>query len=66
VSDLVTFIVPHRIVNGIIFVAPVWMGRPEFAAAGVGVAATLGWLGVEIRWRLPPLGIRWPVYRREE
>jgi len=63
-SDVVTALVPSRIVNGVIFVSPVWMGRPEFAAALVGIGALLTWVGFELRWRLPDVGIRWPVYRR--
>jgi hypothetical protein len=65
-SDVVTAVVPARIVNGVIFVSPVWMGRPEFAAAVVGLAALVSWAGLEVWWRLPPLGVRWPLYRTDE
>ena len=63
-SDVVTFLVPSRVVNGVIFISPVWMGRPEFATALLGIGAALTWMGFELRWRLPDLGFRWPVYRR--
>ncbi|WP_436902193.1 aryl-sulfate sulfotransferase [Halovenus halobia] len=58
-------LLPHRIVNGIYFVMPVWFGAPQFAAAGLGLFAGLGWLGAELRWQLRDAGVRFrlPVYR---
>ncbi|MFT4964335.1 MAG: hypothetical protein ACI9PP_001615, partial [Halobacteriales archaeon] len=37
----------------------------QFFAAGMGLLATLWWLGLELRWRIleSAIGIRWPVYR---
>jgi len=65
-SDLVTAPIPPWIVNGAIYLSPVWVGRTEFFAAAVGLPAALTWLGVEAKWRLPPLGLRWPVYREDD
>ncbi|MFC7142142.1 arylsulfotransferase family protein [Halosimplex aquaticum] len=64
-SDLVSLVVPSRVVNGVIFLSPVWMGRPEFAAALLGIGTVLAWVGAEVRWRLPEFGVRWPVYREK-
>ena len=65
-AGLVQSIVPHRVYNAILFVSPAWMGRPEFAAAAVGILAGLSWIGLEIAWRLHDagVGVRSPVYRR--
>lgn len=65
IGDTVTGPLPSQWVNGAIYVAPVWMGRPQFFVAGMGLLATLWWLGLELRWRLleSAIGIRWPVYR---
>ena len=57
-------LVPSWVVNGVLYVAPIWMGRPQFAALAVGGLTILVWLALEVRWRLPPLGLRWPIYRR--
>ncbi len=64
--DLVTFVVPSRVVNAAIFVAPVWMGAPQFFATFVGIVATLSWIGFELKWWLPELELRSPVARKEE
>lgn len=66
-SELIEFILPHRVFNGILYAAPAWMGRPQFAAAIVGILTTITWGGVEIRWRLDSLGIgiRSPVFRKD-
>jgi len=67
-SAAVQAVLPHRVFNAILFVAPVWMDRPEFAAATVGVLAGLAWVGAELRWRFDTrgFGVRWPVYRRDD
>ncbi len=62
----VEFLFPPWVVNGIIYVAPVWMGKPQFLAAGVGVLTLLGWAGAEVWWRLPPMEFRRPVVRVDE
>jgi hypothetical protein len=60
-------LLPHRIVNGIYFAMPVWFGAPQFAAAGFGLLAGLGWFGAELRWQLRDRGVRFrlPVYRKD-
>ncbi|MEF8915076.1 aryl-sulfate sulfotransferase [Natronomonas sp.] len=58
-------VVPHRVINGVLYVGPAWMGRVEFFAVGVGALVALGWLGAEIRWRFPAISIRSPFYRKE-
>lgn len=65
-GDLVVALLPSRLVNATIFVAPVWMGRLQFLAATIGLVSGLTWLGLEVRWRLPAIGIgvRSPVYRK--
>jgi hypothetical protein len=65
-GDLLSLIVPPQVVNGVFYVAPVWMGRPELFAASVGLLSALSWGAVELRWRLPGYGLRWPVYRRDD
>jgi hypothetical protein len=64
-SELVTGLLPHRWVNAAIYVAPVWMGRPQFFAVGVALAVGVAWPVTELRWWLPPLEWRSPVVRRE-
>ena len=58
-------LLPHRVVNGIYFVMPVWFEAPQFAASGLGLFAGLGWLGAELRWKLRDAGVRFrlPVYQ---
>jgi hypothetical protein len=64
-SDGVTAPLPSRWVNAVIYVAPVWMGRPQFFAAGIGLFAALLLLCLEARIRIQRagVGVRWPVYR---
>jgi hypothetical protein len=58
-------VVPNRVINGILYVGPAWMGRPEFFAVGVGAIVGLGWLGAELKWRFPAISVRSPFYRRD-
>jgi hypothetical protein len=64
-SGVVEVILPSWLVNAAIFVAPVWMGRLQFAAAGAGLMTILVWAGLEIRWRFPDVDVRSPLYRKE-
>jgi len=64
-AGLIISLIPHRVVNAAIYVAPVWMGRPQFLAAGVAVVVGIAWPLAELRWRLPPMGLRSPVYWTE-
>ena len=61
-------LVSHRIANAIYFVAPVWFGPAEFAAAAVIVIVSLLWLSLEGRWRFRDAGIRFrlPVTREPD
>jgi hypothetical protein len=63
-SGAVKAVVPSRVVNAAIYLAPTWMGRTQFFAAGVGLVAGLAWVALELRWRFPQVGFRWPVYRK--
>ncbi|MFT4892175.1 MAG: hypothetical protein ACI9YT_003116, partial [Halobacteriales archaeon] len=65
-ADVLTAPLPSRWVNAAIYLAPVWMGRLQFFAAGVGLFAVLSWIGLELSWRLGDagVGLRWPVYRK--
>jgi len=65
-AKLLRQVVPPRWLNAAYYVAPVWMGIPEAAATVLGLAALLTWLVLELRWRLPPVGLRLPVYRQSE
>jgi hypothetical protein len=60
-------ILPHRVFNGVLYVSPAWMGRPEFAAAGLACLTALAWGGAELRWLLRDsrFGVRSPLYRRD-
>lgn len=64
-SAAVHAVVPHRVVNGILYVGPAWMGRLEFFAVGVGAIVGLGWLVAELKWRFPAISVRSPFYRKE-
>jgi hypothetical protein len=64
-SGVVEWIVPSRIHNAVVYIAPVWMGRPQFLAALVGLGTLLTWGAVELRWWLPPLELGWPVTRSD-
>jgi hypothetical protein len=57
---------PEWVLNGVFYVAPVWMGGAQFLAALVGLLTVLAWAGIEVWWRLPPLAVRTPLYRTEE
>lgn len=65
IGAFVVSFIPFRVYNAILFISPVWMGNPEFAAVGVIILTGLVWLGLELGWRLRDAGIRAqpPVYR---
>ncbi|MHB9288749.1 arylsulfotransferase family protein [Halobacteriales archaeon Cl-PHB] len=63
---LVESIFPPWVVNGVIYVAPVWMGKPQFVAVAVGLVTLLAWAGAEVWWRLPPMHLRTPVVRADD
>ncbi|SFT00903.1 Arylsulfotransferase (ASST) [Halostagnicola kamekurae] len=56
-GEMAESILPHRIYNALIFVAPVWVGEREAAAIGVGVLAALTWIGLEAVWRIRDAGV---------
>jgi hypothetical protein len=62
-GDVVTDLLPHWFVNGVLFVSPVWMESPQFFALGTALGAGLTWLALEGRWWLSERGVRlrWPV-----
>ncbi|QLD88073.1 aryl-sulfate sulfotransferase [Natronomonas salina] len=57
---------PSRLVNGVIYISPVWMGRPQFLAAGASLVSLLVLAGLELRWRFPDVEVRSPFYRDRE
>ncbi|WP_129112724.1 arylsulfotransferase family protein [Halegenticoccus tardaugens] len=65
---LAKLIVPPRVANAIVYVAPTWMGRPEFAAVGVAVLTGIAWAALELRWRGfdRGIGLQSPFYRKDE
>ncbi|MFC6769196.1 arylsulfotransferase family protein [Natrinema soli] len=67
-GGIVESILPHRIYNALIFVAPVWIGKTAAAAIAVGLLSGLTWAGLEIRWKLRDAGIwfRFPVSRERK
>ncbi|PGF16910.1 arylsulfotransferase (asst) [Natrinema sp. CBA1119] len=67
-GGVVESILPHRVYNALIFVAPVWVGETAAAAIAVGLLSGLTWAGLEIRWKLRDAGIRFrlPVSRERE
>ncbi|GAB3670369.1 arylsulfotransferase family protein [Halopiger thermotolerans] len=67
VGGVVESILPHRIYNALIFVAPVWVGKAEAAAIAIGLLSGLAWAGLEVAWRLRDAGVsfRLPVTREQ-
>ncbi len=67
-GGLVESVLPHRLYNALIFVAPVWVGKTEAVAVAGGVLTGLCWAGLEVRWRLRDagIGLRSPVARDRE
>jgi hypothetical protein len=63
-SDAVLGLLPSRLVNGVLYVSPVWMGRREFFFATLAGLAAVAWAVTEAKWRLPPIGVRSPLYFR--
>ncbi|PSP60257.1 arylsulfotransferase (asst) [Halobacteriales archaeon QH_8_67_36] len=63
-GKLLRRVVPSRWLNAAYYVAPVWVGVPEAAATALGLLSLFVWALLELRWRLPPFGLRLPVYRR--
>uniref|UniRef100_A0A7D6CTP2 Aryl-sulfate sulfotransferase n=1 Tax=Natrinema zhouii TaxID=1710539 RepID=A0A7D6CTP2_9EURY len=65
-GDLLESILPHRVYNGLLFATPVWMGATEFAAVAIALLTGLTWIGLETRWKLRDVGVRFrlPVYRQ--
>lgn len=66
IGGFIESLLPHRIHNAILFISPVWMHTPHFAAIGAGVLTSIAWIGSEIAWKLRDAGIRarLPVYRK--
>ncbi len=66
VGTFVESLLPHRIHNAILFISPVWMTTPHFAAVGAAILTALAWVGTELTWQLRDAGIgaRLPVYRK--
>jgi len=67
-ASVVRAVLPHRVVNGILYVTPAWMGASEFSAAVAGLLAVVAWTGLELRWLIGGFGVglRSPVFRRGE
>ncbi len=57
---------PPWFVNGIIYLSPVWMGRPQFFAVACGFLTAILWSAVELRWYGLPIRIRSPIYRSDQ
>ncbi|OAQ52100.1 arylsulfotransferase (asst) [Natrinema mahii] len=68
VGGVVESVLPHRVYNAAIFVAPVWVGKTEAVAIAGGVLTGSCWAVLEARWRLRDAGIgfRSPVARDRE
>lgn len=67
-DDLLQWLLPHRIYNGLLFATPVWMAGSEFTVVAIALLSGLSWIGLEIRWRLRDVGVRFrsPIYRRDD
>ena len=65
-SGAVKRLASSRVANAAIYLAPTWMGRPQFFSAGIGLVAGIVWIALELRWRFPGVGFRWPVHRKGE
>ncbi|KYH24085.1 arylsulfotransferase [Halalkalicoccus paucihalophilus] len=63
---IIESLLPHRILNAILFITPVWMTTPHYAAVAVGALTTIAWFGIELGWQLYDRGIRarLPVYQK--
>jgi len=66
VVDFIEWLVPSRVHNAVVYVAPVWMGRVQYLAAFAGAVGVVGWAVAELRWRSPAVEFRWPVVRRRD
>jgi hypothetical protein len=64
VSEFVKGLFPSWVVNGILYVAPIWVGRPQFFAIALALGVALVWPLLELRWRVPDVAVRSPLYRR--
>ncbi len=67
IGTVIVSFLPLRVHNAILFVSPVWMTTPHFAAVAVGFLTGVLWTGSEIGWKLRDAGIRsrLPVYRED-
>jgi hypothetical protein len=67
-GGVVESVLPHRIYNAAIFVAPVWVGKTEAVAIVAGALAALCWAALEVRWSLRDAGVgfRSPIVRDRE
>jgi hypothetical protein len=63
ISEFVKRLPPTWVVNGVLYVAPVWMGREQYFAVGLAVGVAVVWPALELRWRFTDLSVRSPVYR---
>jgi hypothetical protein len=64
-GNVIESVLPHRVYNALIFVAPVWVGKTEAAAIIVGLLSGLTWASLESIWRFrdSDLAFRLPITR---
>jgi hypothetical protein len=58
--------VPGRLLNGVMYVTPVWMDVGELLALLVGTVGGLAWAGAELRWSSMTLDLRSPLLVRRK
>ena len=65
---LVRDYVPSRIVNAAVYVTPTWMGIAELGPAILATLVGVTWGVLEVAWVLQSrkIGVRSPVYRRDD
>ncbi|WP_302082808.1 hypothetical protein [Salinibaculum rarum] len=60
---VVAIVLVAGVVNGILYVSPIWMGKAQFYAVAAILVTTVAWPALELRWRFPDVTVRSPVYR---
>jgi len=65
---LAKIVVPSRILNGIVFALPAWMGKNDIIPLGILVISSILWGGMKVYWSRYRIAVRRPVriFRTQE
>lgn len=59
--NIASTLIPSRILNGLVFVFPAWMGKGDIIPLGVILTTVVVWGLLEVRWLPYRIDVRWPL-----